>query len=70
MKKKILIEGVETYEDFDYFRNVGCDYIQGFYFSKPLPKDEFFEFLKNANDSEDRSSAATSFSSTEVAQSE
>ena len=70
MKKKILIEGVETYEDFDYFRNVGCDYIQGFYFSKPLPKDEFFEFLKNANDSEDRASAATSFSSTEVAQSE
>ena len=70
MKKKILIEGVETYEDFDYFRNVGCDYIQGFYFSKPLPKDEFFEFLKNANDSEDSSSAATSFSSTEVAQSE
>ncbi len=70
MKKKILIEGVETYEEYDYFRNVGCDYIQGYYFSKPLVKEEFFEFLKNANDSTDVSYAATSFSSTEETQSE
>ena len=48
MDKKILIEGIETYEDFDYFRNVGCDYIQGFYFAKPLAKKEFFEFLRSA----------------------
>ena len=46
MDKKILIEGVETYEDFDYFRNAGCDYVQGFYFSKPLTKEALFEFLK------------------------
>ena len=48
MNKRILIEGVESYEDFDYFRNAGCDYIQGFYFSKPLSKENFFEFLKGA----------------------
>ena len=48
LNKKILIEGVETYEDFDYFRNAGCDYIQGFYFSKPLTKTDFFDFLKGA----------------------
>jgi len=48
MNKKLVIEGVETYEDFDYFRNVGCDYVQGYYFSKPLKKNDFFEFLKNA----------------------
>ena len=70
MKKKILIEGVETYEEYDYFRNVGCDYIQGYYFSKPLVKEDFFEFLKNANDSTEVSYAATSFSSTEETQSE
>ena len=50
MNKKILIEGVETYEDFDYFRNAGCDYIQGFYFSKPLTKNEFFVFLRSVQD--------------------
>ena len=61
MNKQILIEGVETYEDFDYFRNVGCDYIQGYYFSKPLSKNDFFDFLKNYNqDNED--STAPSFS--------
>jgi EAL domain-containing protein (putative c-di-GMP-specific phosphodiesterase class I) len=49
MNKKILVEGVETYEDFDYFREAGCDYIQGYYFSKPLNKKEFFRFLKNMN---------------------
>ena len=53
MNKQILIEGVETYEDFDYFRNVGCDYIQGYYFSKPLSKVDFFEFLKSYNNDSD-----------------
>lgn len=48
MKKKILIEGIENYEDFDYFRNAGCDYVQGFYFSKPLPMNDFFEFIRSA----------------------
>ena len=50
MNKKILIEGVETYEDFDYFRSAGCDYVQGYYFSKPLNRDEFFRFLESTND--------------------
>ena len=60
MNKKLLIEGVETYEDFDYFRNVGCDYIQGYYFSKPLEKSEFFDFLKNSiEDSQSNYSAST-----------
>ena len=46
MNIKILVEGVETYEDFDYFRNAGCDYIQGYYFSKPLSKKDFFDFME------------------------
>ena len=63
MKKKILIEGVETYEDLDYFRNVGCDYIQGYYFSKPLTKDDFFEFLRNSNEGPENSSRVSVYSS-------
>ena len=50
MNKQILIEGVENYEDFDYFRNAGCDYVQGFYFSKPLSKAEFIEFMRSSRD--------------------
>ena len=50
MNKKILIEGIETYEAYDYFRNAGCDYIQGFYFSKALPEEDFLEFMKGDRD--------------------
>ena len=50
MNKQILIEGVENYEDFDYFRNAGCDYVQGFYFSKPLTKVDFIEFMRSSRD--------------------
>lgn len=64
MNMQILIEGVETYEDFDYFRNVGCDYIQGYYFSKPLSKNDFFDFLKTYNNSSDSSETLTFTTST------
>ena len=53
MNKKILIEGVETYEAFDYFRNAGCDYVQGYYFSKPLTKADFFKFIVDGGTSDE-----------------
>lgn len=49
MNKKILIEGVETYEEYDYFRNIGCDYVQGYYFSKPLAKKDFLNLVQEYN---------------------
>ena len=49
MNKIILVEGIENQEALDAFINLGCDYIQGYYFSKPLPEKEFLEFLKNKN---------------------
>ncbi len=42
--KKLVAEGVETEEDFLRLSELECDYIQGFYFSKPLSRDEFKEF--------------------------
>ena len=49
MGKKILVEGIEDKRSFMKFMDIGCDYIQGFYFSKPLPKDEFLKFLSDNN---------------------
>lgn len=46
MKKKILVEGVETEEQVRHLRELGVDYLQGYYFSKPLPKDEFIALIK------------------------
>jgi diguanylate cyclase (GGDEF)-like protein len=41
----VVAEGVETFEQFDYLRELGCDRAQGFYFSRPVPPDEFAERL-------------------------
>ncbi len=49
MKKIVLVEGVEEKATLDRFLDIGCEYIQGFYFSKPLPEDEFVEFVKSGN---------------------
>lgn len=43
---QIVAEGVETKEQYDYISTTGCDMIQGYYFDKPLPKDEFLKKLK------------------------
>lgn len=37
---KIVAEGVETREQFDQLKDLGIDYVQGYYFSKPVPSDE------------------------------
>lgn len=46
---KIVIEGVETKEELDEFLKLNVDYIQGYYFSKPIDKDEFVDFLNQKN---------------------
>lgn len=45
MNSKVVAEGVETKEQYDYLKKIGCDYIQGYYFSKPVPKEEFVKFI-------------------------
>ena len=34
-------EGVETKEQFERLKKIGCDYVQGYYFAKPMPAGEF-----------------------------
>ena len=46
MNLEIVSEGIETKEQFQTMENLGISHIQGYYFSKPLPEDEFIEFLE------------------------
>lgn len=45
----LIAEGVDNEEQLDFLIKNGCDYIQGYYFSKPLPKDGYLEFLQKYN---------------------
>ncbi len=46
MNLKVLVEGVETEEMVDSFRQMGVDEIQGFYYSRPLTKSAYIRFMK------------------------
>lgn len=47
MSLKIVSEGVETEEQLNVLERLGIDYIQGYYFAKPMEGASFLEFLKN-----------------------
>lgn len=42
----VVAEGVEDEEQFRFLHELGCDKVQGYYFSKPVPEANFFELLK------------------------
>lgn len=44
---EVIAEGVDQAEQVNILRKIKCDTIQGYYYSKPLPIDEFQEFLKD-----------------------
>jgi len=46
-KMKTVAEGPETEEQIKILKDLGCDFAQGYYFSKPLPAEEFEEYLIN-----------------------
>jgi len=43
---KVIAEGVETEDEFEFLKKEGCDLIQGYLFSKPIPADEFTQLLE------------------------
>ncbi len=45
----IIAEGIETEEALETMKTLGVDYIQGYYFTKPLPEHEFLKFLQSNN---------------------
>ncbi len=42
---QVVAEGVETTRDLDLVKAVGCDYVQGYYFARPMPADELCDWL-------------------------
>ena len=49
LDKKVIAEGVENFEQLKLLMQLGCDFIQGYYFSKPIPSKDAIVYLKNFN---------------------
>ena len=46
---EVLCEGVETEEQCQYLMKLGCTCVQGYYFSRPVPKEQFYKTYKELN---------------------
>lgn len=46
---EIVVEGVENQEYVDYLTEQHCDYLQGYFYSKPIPDRDFLELLRREN---------------------
>lgn len=53
VRRKLVAEGVENEEQMRTLRELGCDYIQGYFYSRPVPGAQFIEYTKGMNFSED-----------------
>ncbi|MDE7327430.1 MAG: EAL domain-containing protein [Lachnospiraceae bacterium] len=45
LKLDVLAEGVETRDQVELLQNIGCDQVQGFYYAKPMPEEDFYNLL-------------------------
>lgn len=45
MKLPVVAEGVETRKEWNYLKSMECEMVQGYYFYKPIPKEDFCEVL-------------------------
>ena len=48
MNMKIVVEGIENEQLVEQFSELQCEYIQGYYYSKPIPKQDFISFIQKA----------------------
>lgn len=49
LEKEIVVEGIEDEATVNYFTELNCDFIQGYFFSRPLPEKAFVSFCKEKN---------------------
>ena len=59
----VIAEGVETEEQLKTLREIGCDYVQGYYFSPPVPSEQFEALLKNSAAEEEEAAGETAATS-------
>jgi diguanylate cyclase (GGDEF)-like protein len=57
MEIACVVEGVETRAQFDSLRRLGCDFVQGYYFSKPMPAAAIEDYLTKERERLDQSAA-------------
>ncbi|MCW8906839.1 MAG: EAL domain-containing protein [Sedimenticola sp.] len=43
---KVVAEGIETREQWEFLQQKGCDFAQGYYMGRPMPLDDFIDFVK------------------------
>lgn len=53
---RVIAEGVETMEQADYLRQMGCRLVQGYLYARPMPEEEFIAKLKSAKLDENKDS--------------
>lgn len=49
MDMEIVVEGIENQSMADRFSALSCDFIQGYFYSRPIPKDEYINFVRSAH---------------------
>ncbi|MFT5988412.1 MAG: diguanylate cyclase (GGDEF)-like protein [Marinobacter psychrophilus] len=47
----VVAEGVETYAQMEFLRQLNCDHVQGYYFARPMPWGKLVQFLRNQRQS-------------------
>lgn len=62
LKMNVIVEGVETHEQLAILNRLGVSYIQGYFFSKPLPKTQWVEYLEKYASSEEHINAELVYS--------
>jgi len=48
LKVPVIAEGVETLKQADFLQSIGCSYIQGYLYSRPLPEDQYVELIEES----------------------
>ncbi len=62
MRLRVIAEGVETQEQFSFLRFAGCDEVQGFLFSRPMPAENFSELIRWPGSGASSQKPSTAFS--------
>lgn len=50
-----IVEGVETQAQVDFLKDIGCEYVQGYYYAKPMPVEEYEKYIEQEHKKETKS---------------